>query len=147
MPTQPNVSQSVEIAAPAERVWAIVGGFNALPAWLAPVLASRLSDDGRTRHLEIRGGLVVVEQLLEHSDAERRYSYTILEGPDPVTDYIATLSVERTGDASAKATWQSRFTPNDPQGAARMVAHYEGLYALGLARVKALAEGEHDAAR
>ncbi|MBN3726206.1 SRPBCC family protein [Burkholderia sp. Ac-20379] len=136
----PNVSQSIEIAAPAERVWAIVGGFNALPVWLPPVLASRLSDDGRTRHLEIQGGLVVIEQLLEHSDAERRYSYTILEGPDPVTDYVATLSVERTGEASAKATWQSRFTPNDPQNAAQLVAQYEGLYALGLAHAKALAE-------
>ncbi|MDC6127937.1 SRPBCC family protein, partial [Burkholderia gladioli] len=67
-----NVSISVEIAAPADRVWAIVGGFNGLPAWLAPVRTSRLSDDGKTRHLEVGTDTRIVEQLLEHSDADRR---------------------------------------------------------------------------
>ncbi len=133
--------QSVEIAASAERVWAIIGGFDALPAWLAPVRSSRLSDDGRTRHLDTAGGAAIVEQLLEHSDADRRYSYTILEGPDPVTDYVSTLAVERTDEHTARATWRSRFTPNPGADAARLVAQYEGLYALGLQQARALAEG------
>ncbi|MGN4074654.1 SRPBCC family protein [Burkholderia gladioli] len=136
-----NVSISVEIAAPADRVWAIVGGFNGLPAWLAPVRTSRLSDDGKTRHLEIGTDTRIVEQLLEHSDADRRYSYSILEGPDPVVDYVATIAVERNGENGAKATWSSRFTPNADADEAKLIAQYSGLYEIGLKQAKALAEG------
>ncbi|XQM29720.1 SRPBCC family protein [Burkholderia gladioli] len=103
-----NVSISVEIAAPADRVWAIVGGFNGLPAWLAPVRTSRLSDDGKTRHLEIGTDTRIVEQLLEHSDADRRYSYSILEGPDPV------VTTSRPSRSSATA----KTAPRRPGAAA-----------------------------
>ncbi|WP_186247984.1 SRPBCC family protein [Burkholderia gladioli] len=136
-----NVSISVEIAAPADRVWAIVGKFNGLPAWLAPVRTSRLSADGKTRHLEIGTDTRIVEQLLEHSDADRRYSYSILEGPDPVVDYVATIAVERSGENRAKATWSSRFTPNAGADEAKLIAQYSGLYEMGLKQAKALAEG------
>ena len=135
-----NVSVSVEIAAPVESVWAMLGDFDGLPVWLEFVRASRLSDGGRVRHLEAMGGAIIVEALLEHSEAETFYRYTIVEGPDPVSDYVATLSARRIGADKTTVTWASRFEPRDAHQATSLVEHYEVLYRAGLDRLKTLAE-------
>lgn len=135
-----NVSVSVEIAAPVESVWAMLGDFNGLPVWLEFVRASRLSDGGRVRHLEAMGGAIIVEALLEHSEAETFYRYTIVEGPDPVSDYVATLSARRIGADKTVVTWASRFEPRDAHQATSLVEHYDVLYRAGLDRLKTLAE-------
>ncbi|WP_321962342.1 SRPBCC family protein [Paraburkholderia sp. J7] len=135
-----NVSISVEIAAPVESVWAMLGDFNGLPAWLEFVRSSRLSDGGRIRHLEAMGGAIIVEALLEHSATEMFYRYAIVEGPDPVSDYVATLSARRIDADTTAVTWASRFEPRDARQAASLVGHYEVLYRAGLDRLKTLAE-------
>ncbi|MBN3752182.1 SRPBCC family protein [Paraburkholderia sp. Tr-20389] len=135
-----NVSVSVEIAASAQAVWSVVGDFNGLPRWLELVPASRLTDDGRVRHLEAINGASIVERLLDHSDERMQYLYTILEGPDPVTDYTASLSLRELDAHRTTVTWASRFEPNDPNEADSLAAHYEALYRAGLTRLKELLE-------
>ncbi|WP_321945592.1 SRPBCC family protein [Paraburkholderia sp. J10-1] len=135
-----NVSVSIEIGAPVESVWAMLGDFNGLPAWLEFVRSSRLSDGGRIRHLEAMGGAIIVEALLEHSATERFYRYAIVEGPDPVSDYVATLCARRIDADTTAVTWASRFEPRDAHQAASLVGHYEVLYRAGLDRLKTLAE-------
>lgn len=138
--TMANVSVSIEIAAPVESVWATLGDFNGLPAWLQFVRSSRLSDDGRIRHLEAMSGAIIVEALLEHSASDTFYRYTIVEGPDPVSNYVATLSARQIDAGKTAVTWASHFEPRDAHQATSLVGHYEVLYRAGLDRLKMLAE-------
>lgn len=104
-------SSSIEIVASAERVWAIVGGFDNLATWLDIIRSSTLEDGGRVRRREAVNGAVIVERLLSFDDAERRYSYCHVRAPDPVTGYVAEMRVEARPDDRARVTWSSHFTP------------------------------------
>ncbi|WP_109476948.1 SRPBCC family protein [Paraburkholderia sp. C35] len=135
-----SVSVSIDIAASAEEVWLLVGDFDGLPVWLELIRSSRLSDDSRVRRLAAANGSIVVERLLDHSDANMEYRYTIIESPDPVTDYIASMSVRRLDARSTTVTWASRFEPNIPGEAETITANYRSLYLAGLSRLKAILE-------
>lgn len=135
-----SVSVSIDIDAPVESVWALLGDFDGLPGWLEFVRSSRLSDDGRLRHLEAIDGAIIVEALLEHSDAERFYRYAIVAGPDPVTGYEAEVSARRIDANRTTVTWASRFEPIDAHNADSLVGHYSVLYRAGLNRLKSLSE-------
>jgi hypothetical protein len=140
--TMASVNVSIEIAAPVEAVWAMLGDFDGLPTWLEFVRSSRLTDGGRMRHLEAIDGAIIVEELLEHSAPDMFYRYSIVGGPDPVTNYVATIRAQRLDSRMTNVTWASRFEPLDAQKAASLVGHYEVLYRAGLDRLKTLAEAQ-----
>jgi hypothetical protein len=133
-----QASQSIEIAAAADRVWGVVGGFDNLPLWLKIVRRSNLEDGGRVRRLDVADGLVVVERLLSFDEAAMRLTYAHVEAPDPVTDYVAIMAVADLGADRSRVTWSSHFRPLDTSAAA--TAHLEGIYRTGLADLKALLE-------
>jgi hypothetical protein len=46
---------------------------------------------------EIDGdGSIIVERLLSFDEAARRFTYAHVTAPDPVTDYVATMTVSET---------------------------------------------------
>lgn len=131
-----NASASIEIAAPADRVWQLVGGFDSLPDWLPYIPTSTLSEGGRVRHLANPGGDTLVERLIAFDERGRSYSYAILQAPFPVKDYQATIRVVGNGRQGARVDWSGTFTPVgvSEQEATRL---FQGIYEDGL---KALAE-------
>lgn len=134
-----EVSTSIEIDASADKVWAIVGGFDNLPHWLDLIETSRLEEGGRVRRLEAVGGALIVERLLTFDEAERRFSYSHLEAPDPVRDYISQMSVAALDGTRSRVIWSSRFTPVSVSET-EAIAHFEGIYEAGLNNLKALLE-------
>ncbi|GAB7525045.1 SRPBCC family protein [Paraburkholderia sp. 2C] len=112
---------SIEIAAPAERVWQLIGGFGSLPDWLPYIPSSELTEGGRVRRLANPNGEPIVERLEAFDDAARSYSYSILQAPFPVTGYVSTLrvvaaGVDTTGTPGAhggtsQVIWSGHFTP------------------------------------
>lgn len=56
------------------------------------IASSTLSDGRRLRHLKTADGTVIVERLLTFNEDGKCYSYALLEGPSPVTDYIGRMS-------------------------------------------------------
>lgn len=129
----------ISIARPAEQVWSLLGGFDWLPRWLDVIASSTLSDGGRLRHLKTADGAIIVERLLSFDEDERHYSYALLEGPSPVTDYVGTMSAKDDGNGGTLASWSSTFLV---QGAdeAEVIGHFEALYRAGLERLKAVVE-------
>ena len=101
---------SIDIAAPADRVWQLIGGFNSLPDWLPYIPSSDTTEGGRVRHLANPNGESIVERLEKFDNAARSYSYSILRAPFPITDYLATLSVHETA-GGCRAEWSATFTP------------------------------------
>jgi uncharacterized membrane protein len=135
-----EVSVSVPINASAAGVWSVLGGFDSLPLWLHIIRSSQPGDGGRLRHLETATGTVIIERLLDFNEAERRYSYALIEGPDAVSGYIGTVSVYDDGDARSVATWSSRFLPDEASKAREFISHYEQIYRTGLGGLRTLVE-------
>ena len=123
---------SIDVPAPADRVWRLIGGFGSLPDWLPYIPKSELSEGGRVRRVANSGGDTIVERLVAFDDAARSYSYAILEAPFPIGDYLSTLRVrERDGGRGARVEWSGRFTPKgvSDQDASRL---FQGIYEDGL---------------
>ncbi|MFZ6049952.1 SRPBCC family protein [Pseudomonas sp. CR3202] len=134
-----NAYASVELQASAEQVWQLIGGFDSLPDWLPFIPQSGLSEGGRVRTLKSVGGDVIIERLLDFSESQRSYTYTILQGPAPVRDYQSTLRVQAQGRGS-KVEWFGSFTPENISEAEAQ-AMFEGIYKDGLAALKQAMEG------
>ena len=112
-PMSGSVTKTLELPASAGEVWAVVGDFNGLPRWNAGVERSDLSDGGRRRTLILKAGGKVVEELVHHDDVGRSLSYSIVEGPIPVSRHKATLSVSDRGPNQSTVHWRCDFEPKD----------------------------------
>ncbi|MEU3188604.1 SRPBCC family protein [Streptomyces sp. NPDC006923] len=127
---------SVEIPATADRVWQLVGGFGSLPDWLPFIRSSVLSEGGRLRTLATADDEVVVERLEAFDNAGRSYSYSIEQGPFPVTAYLSTITVsEAAGGGAAVVEWSGTFTPAGVSED-EAIALFQGVYSDGLAALK-----------
>lgn len=85
------------IGAPADTVWALVGGFNNLPEFDPSSRWSMLENGGKDRRVGVTGGGEIVERLVHFDEAERTYSYVITElvGLDyPFENYFSTIVVK-----------------------------------------------------
>ncbi len=133
-----KVNLSTQLAVPAETVWGVIGSFNGLPDWHPAVEKSELTeqDGAKIRTLSLAGGGTIVERLEATDDKERTYSYSILSGPLPVADYVATICVRKTdGGPGCTIQWTSEFTPSGaPEGEA--VAAIRGVYEAGFENLK-----------
>ncbi|MFB7245484.1 hypothetical protein CW362_09480 [Streptomyces populi] len=109
-----STSVSRVVPASPQRVWDLIGGFDALPDWLPYIPESTALEGGRVRRLTNPDGDAIVERLVSFDEAGRHYSYAILEAPFPVTGYLSTLRVHPVAgrDDVAEVQWSGRFTPD-----------------------------------
>jgi Polyketide cyclase / dehydrase and lipid transport len=112
----PQVFTSSVIQAPAPSVWAVVRNFNALPDWTPFVVESRIEQNmppdqvGCIRNFRLKDGGKIRERLLALSDYDMSCSYSILESPMGVENYIATLALAPITDGNSTfATWKAEF--------------------------------------
>jgi hypothetical protein len=111
-----KVYTSSVIDAPADRVWATVRDFNALPQWHPAIRDSRIEGNhpsdkiGCIRNFNLRDGGNIRERLLALSDYDFTCTYAILESPMGVKDYIATLKLSPITDGNRTfAEWTAEF--------------------------------------
>jgi hypothetical protein len=112
----PRVYVSSVIEAPVARVWERVRDFNGLPRWVPAVRESRIENGepadrvGCVRDFRLQNGDRLREQLLGLSDYEFFCTYSILESPMPLTNYIATLRLSPVTDGDRTfAEWSAEF--------------------------------------
>ncbi|NVZ17574.1 MULTISPECIES: SRPBCC family protein [unclassified Pseudomonas] len=129
----------INIARPAEQVWALLGGYDWLPRWLDIIESSTLAEGGRLRHLKTADGATIVERLLTFDDDQKQYTYALLEGPAPVTGYVGTMSAKDDGNGGTVACWSSIFFVQSANEA-EVVGEFEAIYRTGLERLKAVVE-------
>ena len=111
-----RVYTSSVIDAPADAVWARVRDFNALPQWHPGIADSRIENSeasdriGCIRAFHTRDGGLIRERLLALSDYDYSCTYSILESPMGVDNYIATLKLTPITDgARTFAEWSAEF--------------------------------------
>ena len=119
-----RVFTSSVINAPAERVWERIRDFNALPVWHPRIADSTIEEGlpsdqvGCIRNFHLQNGDLIREQLLGLSDYDMFCTYSILEAPMAVENYVATIRLTPITDGERTfAEWTAEFdcTPeNEP---------------------------------
>jgi len=150
-PSRQKVSETIEINAPADKVWTAVGDFQNA-GWI-PVVEKTEGKGGNevkaTRTLTLKGGATVEEELAKYDAAKKTYMYRINKVDVkvlPVNDYSSTIEVEEEG-GKTKVTWRGAFyrgyMNNDPpvelndENSKKAV---QGLYKAGLENLKSKVE-------
>ena len=116
--------------ASADAVWTKIGDFCGIAKWHPAIEKCVLSTDGKERTLSLKGGGTIVEKLEKRDDAAHSYTYSIVSGPLPVTNYMSTISVASAGTGST-ITWSGKY---DAKGASDADAKktIDGVYQGGI---------------
>jgi len=111
-----KVYTSSVIDASADAVWAQVRDFNGLPNWAPFVAESRIEGGlpadriGCVRNFRLKDGGTIRERLLTLSDYDYQCTYSILESPMNVDNYVATLKLTPVTDGVRTfAEWWAEF--------------------------------------
>jgi len=149
-PSRQKVVERIEINAPAEKLWALVGDYAGWQKWHPAIEASTAdkgNELGSLRHLSLKGGKYLDETLEGYDPAAMSLKYRIKAGDGlPVTNYSSTIVVIGDG-AKCAVEWRGAFyrgyPNNDPppdQNDEAAIAAVTGVYRLGLNNLKAVAE-------
>lgn len=120
-----HVEQSIQLTAPVDKVWAVIGKFEGLHEW-HPSVKSTIMKNPLTRVLDLGEGKLLVEELETKSDANMSLSYRLTQMSTveliqvggkpiekkvlPVNIYSSTLSVKPAGTGS-QVIWAGDFHP------------------------------------
>lgn len=111
-----RVYVSTVIKASADAVWDRVRDFNGLPKWHPRIRDSRIEDAlpadkiGCIRNFNLQNGDNIREQLVGLSDYDLFFSYTILESPMPLSNYVATFRLTPVTDGErCFVEWSAEF--------------------------------------
>lgn len=151
-PSRQKVVESVEITAPADKVWAAIGNFQDM-SWHPAVEKTEGTggnEAGAKRTLTLKGGGKIEEALGGFNAEGKNYSYEITSVDVkvlPVNNYSSSIRVSGDGDKSTvewKGAFYRGFVNNDPppelndEAAVKAVS---GVYRAGLDALKAKVEG------
>lgn len=101
-----RVYVSSVIGASIEQVWDYVRDFDALPKWFPGVTDSHIEGGlrgdqvGCIRNFGVQGGARMREQLLSLSDVSHSWTYKMIEGGMPVSNYVPTFRLLPITDAN-----------------------------------------------
>ena len=111
-----RVYVSSVVATPASKVWARVRDFNGLPRWHPMIADSQIENGepadkvGCIRNFRLQNGDQIREQLLALSDYDTFCTYSILESPMPIENYVATLRLTPISDGDrCFVEWSAEF--------------------------------------
>lgn len=147
-PTRQKTQQVVEINAPADKVWKVIGNFQDA-SWIPIVEKTEGTGDNNkdaTRKLTLKGGGTVEEVLDVYDAAGMTYHYRITNVDVkvlPVNNYSSKITVKDEGNGKSAVTWWGAFyrgyPNNDPppelsdEAAVKAV---DGLYKTSLESLK-----------
>ena len=138
-----KVYTSSVIDASADAVWAHIRDFNGLPKWHPTIAESRIEGNwpadrvGCIRNFQLRDGGTIREQLLSLSDYDYQCTYSILESPMGVDNYIATLKLTPITDGNRTfAEWSAEFDPPPVQERKLADSIGQGVFQTGFDSLK-----------
>lgn len=151
-PTRQKVVETIDINAPADKVWAVVGNFQDM-SWhpaVAKTEGTGGNDADATRKLTLQSGGVINEKLNKHDAEKMNLKYEITEVDLkvlPVTTYESWITLTPNGDKTS-VEWKGKFyrgdVNNDPPPELNddaAVTAVTGIYKSGLEALKKKLEG------
>jgi mxaD protein len=149
-----STTKSIDIDAPAAKVWTVVKEFNGLNTWHPAVAKDEIVEGtndavGAVRLLTLKGGGTIKEKLLAYDDAGHSMKYEIVEGVLPVSHYSSTIAVKANGEGKSTMTWTGHYKrkntgddPSDKENDKTAQDAVAGVYQGGLDNVKKMAEAK-----
>jgi hypothetical protein len=150
-PTRQKVVQSIEINAPADKVWAVIGKFQDM-SWHPAIAKTAGTGDnavGAKRTLTLKPGGTIDEALTAYKPDAMTYAYeitTVDVKTLPVSNYSSSIRVTGEGSKSTvewKGAFYRGFVNNDPPpelSDEAAIAAVTGVYKSGLDALKAKLE-------
>ena len=127
----PQFEVDKEIAGSADAAWKIVADFGAV-GWIPGVESCEVEGpDGIGQVRKIKLGPMEIHERLEAFDPEARtLSYSIVEGPMPTENYLATIILSDAGGDKVRVQWGAKFdVPGmDEEAQQGIAAGVEGSY-------------------
>ena len=127
-----SVTVSTHLTASPDQVWSKIGDPGAISSWHPAIAKSTL--EGKARQCTLANGAQIDEAIDHVDDANRSYSYRIVESPLPVEDYRSTIKVVE-ADGGCSVEWTSSFDVSAGP-AEDTVAMIKDVYAAGLAALR-----------
>ncbi len=111
-----RVFVSSVIGGPADQVWARIRDFNGLPSWHPGIRESQIEGGepadkvGCVRDFYLQNGDRIRERLLGLSDYDMFCTYSILESPMALENYVSTIRLTPITDGNRTfAEWTAEF--------------------------------------
>ncbi len=111
-----RVFVSTVIGATPDKVWARLRDFNGLPTWHPAIRESQIENGepadkvGCIRDFYLQNGDRIREQLLGLSDYDMFCTYSILESPMPLENYVSTFRLTPITDGERTfMEWSAEF--------------------------------------
>ena len=112
-----KIFRSSIINASTNHVWDKIRDFNSLPDWHPALINSKIENNepsdkvGCIRNFNLKDGGNIRERLLTLSDVEHICTYTILESPFPIENYVATIRLTPITDGDRTyIEWTAEFS-------------------------------------
>lgn len=133
-----GISVNLDFTSAADAVWKELADFGGIGVWGPGVVSCKVEGTGvgAVRSVEMPGGMVMEERLESLSDADRTLSYSIIAGPLPVENYLATVKVTAT-DGGSRVDWGATFDAPEGVPAEGIEGGVSGAYSGMLAALKA----------
>lgn len=133
-----SVDKSIEVDAPAAKVWSMIGPFCSIKTWHPAIGECTESND--VRQLTTKDGKMhFTEKQTANDSKTMMYSYVIEKSPLPITNYKSTLKVTPKGDDKSTVEWSSTYTPDNGKAEAANTA-LTGIYQSGLDNIAKMAK-------
>jgi uncharacterized protein YndB with AHSA1/START domain len=140
-----SVTESVDIKAPPEKVWDLAGDFGGIHRWHPAAKSTDITKGekdkpGAERTITLQDGGKIMERLTARNAKTMTYTYVILDGVLPVSNYRSTMTVTRAGKDMSKVKWTSTFSAKKGSDDKTAVDAITGVYKGGLENLKKVAE-------
>ncbi|MBV1900581.1 MAG: SRPBCC family protein [Kordiimonadaceae bacterium] len=140
-----RIFTSTIINASVQDVWAAIRDFNELPNWHPMIKSSEIVEGlpsdkiGCVRTLTLEKGPQVQEQLVSMSDQDHSFSYTMLDAPLGMYNYISTVKLRPVTDGNACfMEWTAEFTTKEGEEDEKRDMVANGVFKGGFSGLKAL---------
>ena len=135
----PTISNTIDIKATPDEVWAVLSDMPATRQWLPGVVAARM--DGDVRVCQMADGQQVHEKISDISAEQRSFRFEHIRVPLPVQRSGGTFSVTAGSDPqTTTVTLRTTFEPLDPTGVDQLTGIVYGAFQQSLESLRRFVE-------
>lgn len=134
-----EVEETAVLAVAPHEAWAVVGDFAGLVASLGLTPEVEGEGIGMLRRVAPGGGPPITERLESRDAAAMRLQYSIVDGPVPLRDYLATMQLGPGDDPGTTVLrWSATFEPAPGTSEEDAAALVRRIYRGGIAGLQRL---------
>jgi carbon monoxide dehydrogenase subunit G len=136
-----KISVNETYSANASEVWKKLSDFGGLAGWMPGVKSCEVKGEGigAVRTL-MMGPMKVVEKLESFDPDGRSLSYSLIEGPMALPNFLATIRVTETNPSGCRVEWSAAFDLPEGVSEQQIAPGLEGGYGGGLKALKSVVD-------